>query len=136
MFKVSNKNTRTTSMSLLLTLNIFHTLFQYFCSRQIFRPSPDLNEFVFIENMEIIWYVLLHLCIFFSVWVFFHEHSRITGLQEKGQGISLNPHYHFHPLHRHLHISRAITADSSRLHIDSSQTRTGTFDFRVQVANH
>ena len=25
---------------------------------------------------------------FFSIWVFFHEHSRITGLQGKGEGIS------------------------------------------------
>ena len=28
---------------------------------------------------------------FFSIWVFFHEHSRITGLHEKGEGISLTP---------------------------------------------
>ena len=59
---------------------------------------------------------------FFSIWVFFYEHSRITGLQGKGEGISLTPHYHFHPFHRHLHISRAITAESSPLHIASSRT--------------
>ena len=34
--------------------------------------------------------------IFFSIWVLFHEHSRITGLQGKGEGIQLTPHYHFH----------------------------------------
>ena len=28
---------------------------------------------------------------FFSIWVFFHNHSRITGLQGKGEGISLAP---------------------------------------------
>ena len=66
---------------------------------------------------------------FFSMWVFFHEHSRITGLQGKGEGISLTPHYHFHPLHRHLDISRAITAESSPLHIASSRTRTGNLWF-------
>ena len=38
----------------------------------------------------------------------------------KGEGISLTPLYHFHPLHRHLDISRAITADSSILHIAST----------------
>ena len=32
---------------------------------------------------------------FFSIWVFFHEHSRITRLQGKGEGISLTPHYRF-----------------------------------------
>ena len=46
---------------------------------------------------------------FFSIWVFFHEHSRFTGQQGKGEGIYLTPLYHFHPLHRHLDISRAIT---------------------------
>ena len=61
---------------------------------------------------------------FFFIWVFFHVHSRITGLQGKGEGISLTPHYHFHSLHRHLDISWAITAESSPLHIPSSRTRT------------
>ena len=61
----------------------------------------------------------------FSIWVFFHEHSRIIGLQEKGEGISLTPYYHFPPLHRHLDISREITAESSFLHIASSRSWTG-----------
>ena len=61
--------------------------------------------------------------VFFSVWVFFHDHSRITGLQGKGEVISLTPLCDFHPLHRHLDISRAITTESSRLHIGSSRTR-------------
>ena len=47
---------------------------------------------------------------FFSIWDFFHEHLRITGLQEKGESIYLTPHYDLHQLHRHLDISRAITA--------------------------
>ena len=59
------------------------------------------------------------------MWAFFHEHSRITGLQGKGEGISLTPHYHFHSLHGHLDISRAIAAKSSPLHIAGSRTRTG-----------
>ena len=67
--------------------------------------------------------------LFFSIWVVFHEHSRITGLQGKGEGFSLTPHYHFHPLHGHLDISRAITAESSPLDISSSRTRTGNLWF-------
>ena len=58
-----------------------------------------------------------------------HEHSRITGPQGKEEGISLTSHYHLHPLHRHLDISRMITAESSPLHIDSSRTRTGNLWF-------
>ena len=50
---------------------------------------------------------------FFHIWAFFHEHSRFTGRQEKGEAISLSPLYHFHPLHKHWDISRAIIAQSS-----------------------
>ena len=32
---------------------------------------------------------------FFSIWIFFHDHSQITGLQGKGEGLSLTPYYHF-----------------------------------------
>ena len=56
---------------------------------------------------------------FFFIWVFFHEHLRITGLQGKGEGVSLTPHCHFHPLHRHLDISWMISAE---LLIASSRT--------------
>ena len=66
---------------------------------------------------------------FFSAWVFFHEHSRVTGLHEKGEGISLTPQYHFHALYRHFDISRAITAESSPLHIASSRNQTGNLWF-------
>ena len=62
----------------------------------------------------------------------------VTGQQGKGEGIYLTPHYLFHPPHRHLDISRAITTESSPLHIASSRTRTRnlSFGFRAQVANH
>ena len=71
-------------------------------------------------------YVVWSICVesfFFSIWAFFQEHLRITRLQGKGEGISLTPHYYFHPLHRHLDISRAITAENSPLHIAGSRTR-------------
>ena len=61
---------------------------------------------------------------FFTIWVFIHKHSQITGPQGKGEGISLTPYYHFHLLHRHLNISQAITAESSPLHIASSRNWT------------
>ena len=64
---------------------------------------------------------------FFSMWVFFHEHSRIIGLQGKEEGIT--PHYYFHLLHRHLDMRQAITAESSPLHIASSRTWTGNLWF-------
>ena len=36
--------------------------------------------------------------IFFSIWVLFHEYSRFTGQQGKGDGIYLTHLYHFYPL--------------------------------------
>ena len=66
---------------------------------------------------------------FFFVWVFFHNHSRIIGLQGKGEGIRLIPYYQFHPYHTHLGISRAITAESSTLVIISIRNRTENLSF-------
>ena len=78
----------------------------------------------------ILYYIILYIYIYiYSIWVFFYENSRITGLQGKGEGISLSPHYHFHPFHRHLDISRAIAAGSLPLYIASSRTRTGNLWF-------
>ena len=70
----------------------------------------------------------IYIYIFLS-WVFFHEHSRFVWQQGKGEGICLTPFYHFYPLHRHLDISRAITAESSPLHIACSRTRTANLWF-------
>ena len=67
----------------------------------------------------------------FQILFFFYVSflSRITGLEGKGEDISLTPHYHFHLLHRHLDISRAITEEISPLDIVSSRTRTGNLWF-------
>ena len=72
---------------------------------------------------------------FFSIWVFFHNHSRIIVMQGNEEGISLTSHYHFHLLHRQLCINRAINNKSSSLHMASDQARTRTLRFRAQVAN-
>ena len=62
--------------------------------------------------------------IFFSICVFFHEHSRFTTWQQrKRESIYLIPFHHFHPLHR------AITADSLPLRIDSSWARISNPQF-------
>ena len=74
-------------------------------------------------NLKVMWKANNYF--FFSIWIFCYDHSRITGLKGKGEGIFLTPHYHFHPLHRHLDITRAITAERSPLHIASSRTWIG-----------
>ena len=67
--------------------------------------------------------------VFFSVWVSFHEYSRFTGQQGKGETISLYPFYHFHSLHGHLDISWVIAAGSSPLCIAGSWIQTGNLWF-------
>ena len=78
------------------------------------------NHFSFINKTE----DYLIFVFFFSICVFFHNHSRIAELQGKLEGFSLTPRYHFHSFHRYLNISRAITAESftsaHRLQSDSN----------------
>ena len=64
----------------------------------------------------------------------FLKHSWITGLQGKGKGTSLTPHYHFQLLHRHLDISQAITAENSPQ--QAAQLELRTFGFQAKVTNH
>ena len=57
------------------------------------KSSFEWSVFRLVRNyIEFFFYY-----IFFSVWVFIHKHSPITGLQGKREDISLNPHFHFHP---------------------------------------
>ena len=67
--------------------------------------------------------------VFFSVWILFHEHSRITGQQRRGMLFILTTLYIFYPFHRHLDISLAITTDSCPRHIASCRTRAGSHLF-------
>ena len=45
--------------------------------------------------------------LFFSIWVFFHEHSQFTGQQGKGGGYLYNSSLPLPPLQKHLDISYA-----------------------------
>ena len=93
------------------------------------HPHPYWHwhrQFLFLPYEYFFKEINIHIkYIFFSIWVFFHEHWRFTGQQGKGETISLTPLYHFHPSRRHLDISRTITAESSPLHKTSSRTRNG-----------
>ena len=104
------------------------------------RRSEWLNSYFRISCFFLLSFTTLHrgkysnLTLFsYPIFFFFflsgfsftniHESQDCRG---RGRGIF---YYHFHPLHRHLDISRAITAESSPLHIASSRTRTGNFWF-------
>ena len=66
----------------------------------VINIKPDevhckLKHYIYLQTSKHfgITYVLesitpLNLKLIFSIWVFFHKHSRITGQQEKGKAIS------------------------------------------------
>ena len=89
----------------------------------------DKKEKVNFKNCHVKNWATSNTYIFFSIWTTFQEYSRLTGQLRKWKAISLTPFYHLHPLHRHLDISRVITAESSPLHITSSRTRIGNLWF-------
>ena len=89
---------------------------------------PGLSYVSSEDGVVRLWHLLANL-----YWVFYHEHSRFTGRQKKGEGISLTPHYHFHPLRRHLDISRAIAAESLPLRIASSRTQIYLYTYILHI---
>ena len=99
--------------------------------------SPCLIYCMIFEEKYFSCYILLTDQISLSGFLFFFfflSGFSITTIHEsqdcRGRGRAfLTPHYHFHPLLRHLEISRAITAESSPLHIASPRTRTGNLWF-------
>ena len=101
------------------------------------KHNAHLNQKGYVSSVHDTSIILLNF--FFLSGVFFHENSRFTRQQGKGEAIPLTPLYHFHPFHRHLDISRAITAQSSPLHIGSSRTRFLRFSmlyyFDIPVKN-
>ena len=130
LFKINSKGSVATyadivRLPLLFTLNRFLLLFEDSSLWMNFRG--DILIFVITKLISCMYFSCC--CCFFFIWVFFHEHWRITGLQGRGESISLTPHYHFHMLHRHLDISGVITAESLPQRIASSRTRTGNLWF-------
>ena len=105
---------------LISSLSLFCIFPLIFCLINFFHA-----DFLSFSAAFISYFVFCFSVLFLSIRLFFHDHSRITGLQGKGEGVSVTPHYHFHPLHRHLDINWAITAEKSTLHIGSSRTQTG-----------
>ena len=81
-----------------------------YCIKRASKTSV-VAVIIFLETNRIYW-LLTSVC-FFSIWVFFHKHSRFTGQQTKRKTTFLTPFYHFDSFHRHLEISRAVATESS-----------------------
>ena len=123
------------SSSLTSAIFLLFVVVEVFCACVFFSIFLALMYCIFLNYFlsvySFCWSSLI--CIYVYIYVFYlgfllqpSTNHRTAG---EGGGHSLTPHYHFHPLPRHLDISRAITAGSSPLHIGSSQTWTGNLWF-------
>ena len=102
---------------------------------QIFKLSFDhLPYWIKTLYVTVVISRVFVLTLFFIYLGFLSRTFTINRTAGEGKGISLTPLYQFQPLHRHLEISWAITAESSSLDISSSQNRS--FRFRAQVTNY
>ena len=70
---------------------------------------------------------------FFSIWLSFHKYSQFKGQQVNEDAISLNPFYHYQPLHRSLEISPVIAAESLHMRIAGIRTRTGNLLYTLFI---
>ena len=95
----------------------YNTAFKIQVEISLWQPVK-MDSFWNLVNCQLIVFL------FFLSGFLFYEHSPFGGQQGKGEAFSLTLLYHFHQLHRHLEISRAIIAESSPLHITSSRTRS------------
>ena len=110
-------------------------------NKKVFYPyQAHLKNLQMQQNNQIIMAshisFLVVVLIFFSFWVFFHEHLRFTGQQGKGGGYFSKSSLPLPPPHRHLDISRAITAESHLCAQLIAGLEPETFGFRAQVTNH
>ena len=83
-----------------------------------------INELL---QYDIVFKVLerLNILFFFHLGILSQPFTNHRTAGEEGGHFFKELNYHFHPLHRHLDISRTITAERSALHIGSSPTRAG-----------
>ena len=86
--------------------------------------------------MGVLMTVLAKLTRSFSIWVFFHEHSRFTGHQGKGETISLTLLYHIYPVYRHLDTVQLLQRAHLYTYVAAAGLKPETFGFLAQVANH
>ena len=102
-----------------LILNNFKTSFMKTSNYEV--VIKPLSNVIRYYGYQIVSIILNFICFFYLDFL----SRRFTIHRTAGEGgIYLAPLYHFHPLHRHLDISRKITAESSHLHIASGRTRT------------
>ena len=92
---------------------VFYELTKFHC--QIAFTSWDIEHCVYCNCLP-------GCCFFLSGFSFTNIHDSQDS-RGKGRLYLFILLYHFYPLHRHLDISRAITAESSHLHIASRRTR-------------
>ena len=115
-------------VSVVLSIKTCMCIF-FVLQKQFFAVVSFLLVAVFFRYWEILRIKMPHIAHYFSIWLFFHKHLRFPEQEGKWETIYLTPLYHFQSFQRQLHISCAITVDSSPLYIASSRTQTGSLCF-------
>ena len=97
-------------------------------SRTGSRKTSIIQKWLVIELCKV--FNLLQIYLRYNLFIYLFSYlgflsQRFTNHRtaEEGEGISLTPHYHFHPLDRHLDINQEITVERSPLNIAGNQTR-------------
>ena len=83
-----------------------------------------INSHLDVINVMVIFSKYGCFCNFFLSGFSFTSIHNSQDSRERWETTFLTPFYHFHPLHRHLDIIQAITAQSSPPHIGRSWTWT------------
>ena len=73
---------------------------------------------------------------FFLSGFFFQEYLQFTGLQQKGEAISLYLFCHFHTFHRHLDIRQFLLQRDHLCAKLAPELEQGVFGLQMQVTNH
>ena len=115
-------------VSVVLSIKTCMCIF-FVLQKQFFAVVSFLLVAVFFRYWEILRIKMPHIALFFSIWLFFHEHLRFSEQEGKWETIYLTPVYHFRSFHRQLDISCTITADSSPLYIANSRSQNGSLCF-------
>ena len=103
-------------------LSITHEIYQSF------DDSLEVRA-VFLDTSKAFDKVWQRSFFFLSRFSFTDIHVTNHRTAGEGGGHFFNSYYHAQPLHRHLGISRTITAENSTLHIANNRTRTGNLWF-------
>ena len=100
--------------------------------RKLFPETKEIDNWKLILTLRNSWHLFI-----FSIWLFSHDHWRITGQQEKGEGIyCLNSSRPCPPALQTLAVAGRLLQIAHLCTQLTTGLELGSFVFQVQVADH